>query len=118
MAYTNDKKFNFEYPELTKIHGEPDYMTILNMTKELKANAQSQRSNLGGGTYGYLSLVIPQVDYMTLPNAAILVIPTAPAPFTLPPGTTAVQSLVLKSNWVSDTKIFLEYTQMQLALKN
>ena len=83
MAYTSDKKFNFEYPELTKIHGEPDYITILNMTKELKANAQSQRSDLGGGHYGYLSLVLPQVEYLTLPNAAVLVLPIAPAPFTI-----------------------------------
>ena len=118
MAYTSDKKFNFEYPELTKIHGEPDYITILNMTKELKANAQSQRSDLGGGHYGYLSLVLPQVEYLTLPNAAVLVLPIAPAPFTIPAGTTAVQSMVLKSAWESDTKAYLEYMHMQLALKN
>ena len=55
---------------------------------------------------------------MTLPNAAVLVIPTAPADFTLPPGTTAVQSMVLKSTWEDNTRIFLEYTHMQLALKN
>ena len=118
MAYTNDKKFNFEYPELTKIHGEPDSVTILNMTKELKANTQSQRSNLGGGHYGYLSLIIPQVEYMTLPHAAALVTPIAPALFSVPPGTTAVQSMVLKSTWDNETKEFLEYTHMQLALKN
>ena len=55
---------------------------------------------------------------MTLPNAARLVIPIAPAVFTLPPGTTAVQSMVLKATWENETMIFLEYTQMQLALKN
>ena len=58
MAYMTDKKFNFEYPELTKIHGEPNYMGILNMFKELKANTQGQRSNLAGGFYGFLSLII------------------------------------------------------------
>ena len=118
MAYTNDKKFNFEYPELTKIHGEPDATTLLNMTKELKANAQSQRSSLGGGHYGYLSLVISQVEYMTLPNSAPLLVPIAPPPFTVPPGTTAVQSMVLKTTWENDTKDFSEYMSMQLALKN
>ena len=97
MAYTNDKKINFECPELTKIHGDPDATTILNMTKELNANAQSQHSNIGGGHYGYLSLVMPPVEYMTLPNADPLVVPITPAPFILPRGTTVVQSMVLKS---------------------
>ena len=70
MEYTYDKKINFEYPELTKIHRKPDYMTILNMTKELKANAQSQHSEIGGDHYGYLPLVIPKSYFFTLPNAA------------------------------------------------
>ena len=78
MTYTNDKKFNFEYPELTKIHGEPDYLTILNTTKELKANAQSQRSNIGGGHYGYLLLVISEVVFLTLPNTAAIALPVPP----------------------------------------
>ena len=33
MTYTNDKKFNFEYPKLTKFYGELDYLAILNMKK-------------------------------------------------------------------------------------
>ena len=64
MTYTNDKKFNFEYPELTKIHGEIHHLTILNMTKEIKTNAQSQSSDIGGGHYGYLPLVIPDADFL------------------------------------------------------
>ena len=54
---------------------------------------------------------------MTLPNAAHLVLPISSPPFTIPGGTTAVQSMVLKSAWESDTKAYLEYMHMQLALK-
>ena len=119
MAYTNDKKFNFEYPELTKIHGEPDHLTILNMTKELKANAQSQRSDIGGGNYKYLPLIIPEVDFLTLPNTtAPVTIPVSPPPFTVDTGTTAVQSMVVKSQWETETRAYLDYVQMQLAPKN
>ena len=118
MAYTNDNKFNFEYPELTKIHGEPNHLTILNMTKELKVNVQSQRSEIGGGHYGYLPLVIPEADFLTLPTTNNVVFPTTPAPFTVAAGTTAVQSMIQKSQWETETKAYLEYVQMQLALKN
>ena len=90
MVYTNDKKFNFEYPEWTKIHGEPTYMIILNMTKELKVNAQSQRSDIGGYHYGYLPLVIPEAEFLTLHYTAAIVFPVAPAPFNIVAGTSAV----------------------------
>ena len=97
MAYTNDKKFNFEYLELTTIHGEPDYLTILNMTKKLKVNTQSQRSDMGGGHYGYLPLVISEVEFLSLHNTLVVVFPIAPAPFNIAAGTTALQYMVLKS---------------------
>ena len=110
-------KFNFEYPDLTKIHGEPNHLTILSMTKELKANAQSQRSEIGGGHYGYLPLVIPEADFLTLPNTAAVNFSVAPAPFTCAAGTTAVQPMIQKSQWETYMKAYLEYMQMQLALK-
>ena len=99
MTYTSDKKFNFEYPELTKIDGEPNHHTILNMTKELKSNVQSQCSDIGGAHYGYLPLVIPNADVLTLPTTIVVVFPVAPVPFNVETGTMAVQSMIQKSQW-------------------
>ena len=118
MAYTNDKKFNFEYPELTTLHIELDYLTILNMTKDLKTNAQSQHSDIGGGHYGYLPLVIPEAEFLSLPNTLAVVFPIALAPFNTTAGTTAVQPMVLRYLLETETKAYLEYVQMQFALKN
>ena len=64
------------------------------MTKELKANAQSQRSNIGGGHYGYLPLVIPEIEFLTLPNTEAVVFPAAPPLFNVDPFTTTIQSMV------------------------
>ena len=111
MLYTSDKKFNFEYPELTKIHGKTNHLTILNMTKELKATAQSQLSEIGGGQYGYLPLFIPEPEFLTLPTTNAVVFPVAPAPFTVIAGTTKVQTMILKSKWETDLKAYLEYIQ-------
>ena len=71
-------------------------MTILNMAKNLKANAKNQRSEIGGGHYGYLPLIIPKTDFLTLPNAAAVVFLIAPAPFNIIASTTAVQWMVQK----------------------
>jgi len=42
-----------QYPTLTKIHGEPTAEAILNLTKEIKANARSVYSDLRGGKHGH-----------------------------------------------------------------
>ena len=110
--------FDFEYLELTKIHGEPNYLTILDIKKELKANRQSQCLEIGGGHYGYLSVIIPEATFLTLPTTAAVNFPEPLAPFTVPVGTIAVQSIILKSQWEMATKAYLEYVQMQLALEN
>ena len=117
MTYANDTKFNFEYPELTKIHGEPDYLTILNIAKEPKVNAQSQYFNIIGGYYECLTLVIPKFKFIILPNTAAVIFPVAPPPFAIVPLTTSVQSMVQKSQWESYTRAYLEHIQMQLVLK-
>ena len=94
---THEKKFYFEYPELSKIHGEPNHLTILNLTKEVKANLQSQRSEIGGGHYGYLWMIMPEPEFRTLPHTEAVVVPVATQPFTVPNGTTAVQAMIVKS---------------------
>ena len=45
----NYKTTNFEYPVLTKISGQPNYELLKTLKNELKANAASVPSNLGGG---------------------------------------------------------------------
>ena len=61
------------------------------MTKELKANTQNQRSNIGGGIYGHLPLIIPEGDFLVLLNTnAPVTIPVLPPPFTVIIGTTTV----------------------------
>ena len=87
------------------------------MIKELKVNAQSQQSEIGGGHYGYLPLVILEVEFLTLPTTAAVNFSVSPAPFTVAAGTTAVQSMIQKSQWETYMKAYLEYMQMQLALK-
>ena len=77
----------FEFPTLDKIHGEPTFATLLRMKKLLKANAISLTSDLDGGQFGHLGLVLTPQDYTLLSQVpyarpahlGVLVIPAGTA---------------------------------------
>ena len=56
----------FEFPTLTNIHGEPTYFQLKELKNELKSNATSVTSDLGGGGNGHLGLVLSQQNIPTL----------------------------------------------------
>ena len=56
----------FEYPTLPKIHGEPDYKQLRNLKDKLKTNATKISSDLGGGGYGHLGLVLSRSEYANI----------------------------------------------------
>ena len=63
------KNNQFEYPELTRIIGEPTTATLIVLLKEVQANASSVHTDLGGGEDGHLGLVCtPQVYQELVPN--------------------------------------------------
>ena len=53
----------FEFPVLTKIHGEPTYENLHALKNQLKSNAQSLVSNLGGGVHGHLDIILTSTEY-------------------------------------------------------
>ena len=77
----------FEYKEVTKIHGEPTYETVHHLHNQIKANAASVRSNLGGGAFGHLGLVVSAAQYALVSNA-LFVRPPHPGILVIPPGQT------------------------------
>ena len=58
----------FEYNYLTKVHGRPHVETTLNTYKQLKSSAQRVPTTLSGGQLGYVSLVVPNTSYNSIPN--------------------------------------------------
>ena len=53
----------FQHKVLTKVHGQPSYESLQILSTELKANAASVPSTLGGGLYGHLGLVLSLERY-------------------------------------------------------
>jgi hypothetical protein len=68
----------FPHPELTKITGKPSAVSLLQMKKELYANARSVHSNRGGGARGHLGAIMPPQTYLAYPDVIPFVIPMHP----------------------------------------
>ena len=51
------KNNQFEYPKVTWIINEPSIATLIVILKEIRADASSVQSDLGGGEDGHLGLV-------------------------------------------------------------
>ena len=69
----------FEYPDLTRIIGEPATASHLKLSKEVRANASAVHTDLGGGEDGHLGLVCtPEVHATLAPGAEPYVRPENP----------------------------------------
>jgi hypothetical protein len=78
----------FQHKVLTKIHGEPTYESLQNISTELKANASSVPSTLGGGQNGHSGLLLSAARCDTLAHPVPWVTSVNPGVFAPPnPGT-------------------------------
>ena len=59
----NYREAFLQHPTLTKITGDPTYISLAKLERECKANAKYVRSNLGGGDQGHLGLAITATAY-------------------------------------------------------
>ena len=58
-----DYAASFPHRVPTKIQGEPLYRNLKRLKTELRANASSVDTDLGGGNHGYLGLVLSRNEY-------------------------------------------------------
>lgn len=84
---TNYHSDYFCVTKLTKIHSRPTYNDIKVLHHQLKANATSIFSHLGGGTNGHLGLVLSATNYAFISNTPFNC-PQPPDPLHIPPNTT------------------------------
>jgi hypothetical protein len=89
----------FQHKVLTRVHGQPTYETLQTLATEIKANASSVPSTLGGGQYGHLGLILSTDRYATLANTVPWVSPPNPGPFDPPANGTGPQIEAAKDVW-------------------
>lgn len=105
----------FEHPALTKIHGEPTYDTLQRLHNELKSNASSVPSTLGGGSHGHLGLVVSSARYVLITNIPYIR-PPPPGMRILPPNVTDQVAMIYRENHAEYVRIFHEVTAVEKAL--
>ena len=106
----------FEFPQLTKIHGEPDYDTLHRLHNELKSNAGSVPSTLGGGAHGHLGLILDAQRYATVSNIPYIR-PNFPGPLLIPPGITPQIAMLYRDHRQETVRTFREVVGVEQTLR-
>ena len=92
----------FPNPDLTKIFDIPTYESFHKMQLELKTNAISIHSNLGGAAHGNLVLLITDARYSLISNA------TYEQHLHIPNNATPITADVLKRSFDENLHVFHE----------
>ena len=108
----------FEYPELTRIHGLPTTTSLIELRDEIRANAQSVITTLGGGNWGHMGLVCSPMMYATMMGSRLYIHPVNPGPFevqdiNIGPAEVTEQ----KAAWDEQTRLYREVNGVERNLK-
>ena len=111
----NFKELYFLHPTLTKIHGEPTYQSLTQLHQELKANAGSVPSNLGGGNFGYLGILFSDAQY-TLVSDIPFITPVHPGTFVPAANLSGPQMAAAKQAYEDAVRLHWEYITLERTL--
>ena len=113
------EKTNFVYSELTNIPGQPNYDLLKRIKDELKCNAASVPSDLGGGGHGHLGKVLTPAEY-ALVSPVPYVNPIHLGPLVIPAGPPAVPAYMrqeMRDTHKEQVRVFREADNVEKALK-
>ena len=103
---------------ITTITDEPNYESLKTLKEQLKANAASIPTTLGGGNHGYLGLILSPAAYTTI-TATQFVEPVYPGQHpNVPPGTSAANTSTIVHRHTEDLRQWREFKNVNTALKN
>ena len=105
----------FKYKTPTPIRGEPRNKSLKRLKLELQANASSIESDLGGGNYGYLGLVLTDQEYASIPHTQPFIAPRYPQTLTIPRTAMPIQAMELKDQHQEQKRLYLECKNVEKA---
>ena len=118
MTTTYDFENYFEHKTLDKVFGEPTTHSLHQLFKQLKRNARSVPSTLGGGQYGHLFMVLTPEEWTALPESTPVIPPEDPDPFALQRGTPAVEIAVNQKTHEEEKKKYNKFQALKRILRN
>ena len=111
----NYRETFFPKPDLTRILGIPTYENLHQMQLELKTNALSVHSNLGGATHGHLGLLMTEAQYALVSDIAYER-PEHPGVLHVPNNATRVAADALKRTFDEHLRVFHEVRGVEQSL--
>lgn len=112
---TNYRETYFPKPDLTPIIGKPAFEDLYQLLIDLRLNAQSIHSNLGGGAHGHLGLLMTPQKYV-IQSPTPYVRPIHPNPLVIPAGSTRVSAEELQRTYNESIHVFHEVRGVEQAL--
>ena len=106
----------FQIKDLQKIHGEPNFETLKILRNQIKANAGSVATQLGGGTLGYLGLLLSVAEYARAAPGTPFVRPPNPGVLVIPPGTAQHAAVRMREDHTERLRLFRECLDVEQAL--
>ena len=107
----------FKYKNPTPINDEPTHKALKRLKNELRANASSVDTDLGGGDHGYLGLVLTDPEYANInPAPPAFIAPVFPGPLTIPATATAVQAVQARETHNEQIRVYRECKNVEKAL--
>ena len=108
----------FKYKTSTPIQGTPTNKTLKRLKADLRANASSVESDLGGGNYGYLGLVLTNEEFASItPPPPLFTPPHFPPTLTIPPTVSQVRAFALKEAHTEAKRKYHECKNVEKALQ-
>ena len=106
----------FPYSSPTPIQGEPTYKALKRLKNELRANASSIDSDLGGGDHGYLGLILTDEEYARICPETPFIPPQFPGQLSIPRGTDTIDAINLREAHKRDMHLYRECKDVERAL--
>ena len=107
----------YKFKKATPIQGTPTNKALKRLKAELRANASSVETDLGGGDHGYLGLVLTDVEYARInPTPTPFFAPGFPTNLTIPPAATQVEALELREKYKEVKRLYYECKNVEKAL--
>ena len=106
----------FEFPVLTRILGPLNYRVLNAMRDELKSNAASVDSDLGGGANGHLGLVLTAQQYTVVSATTPYVRHVMPTEPNIPSNMPQHAAIRLRDDFKEAKRVFKEMLSVEKAL--
>ena len=107
------KNLFFEHPELLKIVDEPNASNLITIRNQVKDNAMSVHTTLGGGQHGHLGLVLTAAQYAAIPGTQPYERPQHPGALDVPNNATQFIILNLRDQHQEALRRFREVIAME-----